>query len=615
MKLFFTLLAVGICFFVAAQPKIDVVLVAEGFEEPVDITHAGDERLFIVERLGKIKILYPDTSVATFLDLTNIVGATGGEQGLLGLAFHPNYASNGYFYVNYTDFAGDTHISRFTRSLGDPEKADSTSEMNLLFMDQPASNHNGGDLNFGPDGYLYIFMGDGGGAGHNRSQDITDNKLGKILRIDVDGGSPYAIPADNPYVGIDGDDEIWAIGLRNPWRSNFDRLTGDLWIGDVGADSWEEIDFIANDTTEFMNFGWKCYEGNMLREGTLCDTIVPDFDFPVFVYPHDINTGGFAITGGFVYRGSAFPALYGKYIFCDYISGNFWTLSPDGFGGYEATFYDYVIDHITSFGENIDGEIFACINDNGNIYQVVDACQNFAATSSITHANAATINNGAIDITVSNGTAPYTFLWSNGATTQDISGLSAGTYTVDITDNIGCAITIVAEVENLCSEATGIVSTPSATSVFINWDDVGATGYRVLYKPVGPGPFSQINTPVSAINISGLNPSTPYTFKIRNKCPGAPGSFTANGNFVTLPLKIDLINEDIHVFPNPGNDVITIANAIEPTILSIYSYNGELVGTYQINGESTINISHLSNGIYQFYFQDLAIAKTIIILH
>ena len=132
MKLFFTLLAVGICFFVAAQPKIDVVLVAEGFEEPVDITHAGDERLFIVERLGKIKILYPDTSVATFLDLTNIVGATGGEQGLLGLAFHPIYASNGYFYVNYTDFAGDTHISRFTRSLGDPEKADSTSEMNLL---------------------------------------------------------------------------------------------------------------------------------------------------------------------------------------------------------------------------------------------------------------------------------------------------------------------------------------------------------------------------------------------------------------------------------------------------------------------------------------------------
>ncbi|MBP9881285.1 MAG: T9SS type A sorting domain-containing protein, partial [Chitinophagales bacterium] len=230
-------------------------------------------------------------------------------------------------------------------------------------------------------------------------------------------------------------------------------------------------------------------------------------------------------------------------------------------------------------------------------------------------ANAATINNGAIDITVSNGTAPYTFLWSNGATTQDISGLSAGTYTVDITDNIGCAITIVAEVENLCSEATGIVSTPSATSVFINWDDVGATGYRVLYKPVGPGPFTQINTPVSEINISGLNPSTPYTFKIRNKCPGAPGSFTANGNFVTLPLKIDAINEDIQVFPNPGNDVITITNANEPTTLNIYSYHGELVGTYQINGESTINIGHLSNGIYQFYFQDLAIAKTIIILH
>lgn len=611
MKLFFTLLAVGFCLLVTAQPKIDVVLVAEGFDEPVDITHAGDERLFVVERLGKIKILYPDTSVATFLDLTNIVGATGGEQGLLGLAFHPNYASNGYFYVNYTDFAGDTHISRFTRSVGDPEKADSTSEMNLLFMDQPASNHNGGDLNFGPDGYLYIFMGDGGGAGHNRSQDITDNKLGKILRIDVDGGSPYAIPADNPYVGIDGDDEIWAIGLRNPWRSNFDRLTGDLWIGDVGADSWEEIDFIANDTTEFMNFGWKCYEGNMLREGTLCDTIVPDFDFPVFVYPHDINTGGFAVTGGFVYRGTAFPALYGKYIFCDYISGNFWTLEPDGIGSYTAEFYDYIIDHITSFGENHNGEIFACINDNGNIYQVVDACQNFSASASVTHANAATINNGAIDITVNNGTAPYTFLWSNGATTQDITGLSAGTYTVDISDNIGCALTVVAEVENLCSEATGIVSTPAATSVFINWDDVGATGYRVMYKPVGPGPFSQINTPVSSINISGLNPSTPYTFKIRNKCPGAPGSFTANGNFITLPLRDELATSTINIFPNPGNGYYQIEGVDPSALVFIFDIQGQLVGTFQLH-DNQLDLHTLANGMYRIYFPESQISKSIL---
>lgn len=604
MRNIFTIFFIFCGLTLAAQPNLGVQLRTSGFNEPLDIVHAGDSRLFIVERGGTIRILYSDNSVATFLDITTIVGSTGGEQGLLGLAFHPDYASNGYFYVNYTDLAGDTHISRFSRSIGDSESADPASELNLLFMDQPASNHNGGDLNFGPDGYLYISMGDGGGAGHNRSQDITDNKLGKILRINVDEGIPYAIPEDNHFVDAIGDDEIWAMGLRNPWRSNFDRLTGDLWIADVGADSWEEINFIAHDTAEFMNFGWKCYEGNMLREGTLCDTIVPDFDFPVFVYPHDINDGGFAITGGYVYRGITFPELYGKYIFCDYISGNFWTLEPDGAGGFINTFYDYIIDHITSFGEDVNGEIFACVNETGNIYQIVDLCNAFSANFTVTNANAPTINNGAINLNVIGGTAPYNFIWSNGATTEDISGLNAGTYAVTITDNAGCTFSDSVIVENNCQAATGITSTPTATTVFINWDDVGATGYRVLYKPVGPGAFTQINTPVSSITISGLSPSTAYTFKIRNKCPGAPGSFTANGNFITAPLKEGEFAETINIYPNPNSGLFTLSGINNITDVTVIDLQGKLLGTYQTTNDGYLDLNNIPNGIYCLYLTD-----------
>ena len=585
-----------------SQPAIGVELVASGFNEPVDIACAGDERLFIVERQGIIKILNPDNTVSTFLNIDALVGSAGGEQGLLGLVFHPDYASNGNFYVNYTDNLGDTHISRFTVSV-DPDVANAGSEMNLLFMDQPAANHNGGCLKFGPDGFLYIFMGDGGGAGHNRSQDITDNLLGKILRLDVDGGIPYAIPPGNPFVGIEGDDEIWVTGLRNPWRNNFDRLTGDLWIADVGADSWEEIDFIHADTMEIWNFGWKCYEGNMLREGDACDTVVFDFDFPIFEYPHNIETGGFAVTGGYVYRGSEFPSLYGKYIFCDYISGNFWTTEQDGLGDFITIFHDYIIDHITSFGEDMHGELYACINETGDIYKIVDPCANFNLSFNITDASASTINNGAINLNIAGGNSPFTYIWSNGAITEDINSLSAGTYSVTVTNNIGCIKTGVVTITNLCGQASGVTNSPTATSVFINWNEVGATGYRVLYKPVGPGTFTTMNTAVSQINISGLEPSTAYTFKIKNKCPGAPGSFTTNGNFTTDPLKLFGVEEiNISIYPNPNNGIFNVEGISEATTILIYDFSGKLISSFSEEDNFQFNMGNSPNGIYVVKF-------------
>ena len=605
MRIYFTLLCSVFLLYCKAQPKPGAVLIAAGFTEPVDIVHAGDDRLFIVERAGKIKILFPDSSVTTFLDITSNVGSEGGEQGLLGLVFHPEYATNGYFYVNYTDLLGDTHISRFSVSGADPDVADPFSELNLIFLDQPAANHNGGDLNFGPDGYLYIFMGDGGGAGHNRSQQIIDNKFGKILRLDVDGGTPYTIPSDNPYVGIPGDDEIWAIGLRNPWRCNFDRLTGDLFLADVGSESWEEINVIKSDTAEFFNFGWKCYEGNMLRPGPLCDTIIADFDFPVFVYPHDIDSGGFAITGGFVYRGSEFPDLYGKYIFCDYVSGNFWTMEENASGFWTTEFYGYVVDHITSFGEDVNGELFACVNQTGNIYKIIDNCESFNLSAAITDASASTINNGAVDLILSGGQSPFTFNWSNGSTMEDISSLFGDEYNVIVTDNIGCSKLLTATVDNLCGPATGIISTPSTNSVNINWDDVGSVGYRIFYKPVGPGSFTQINTPVSNINISGLIPSTNYTFKIKNKCPGAPGIFTTNGNFTTLPLKNDGgdVENSIIIYPNPANDIIYYNGLTEMNLISVSDINGRIVKSQVAEINGFMEIADIAAGIYIIKFK------------
>jgi glucose/arabinose dehydrogenase len=239
--------------------------VVSGLELPVDIQNAGDGsgRLFIVEKRGRILILQNDQLLPQpFLDIENEVGSQGNEQGLLGLAFHPNYSGTGLFFVNYTDVNGNTVIARIHVSANDPNRADPTSEVDLLQVDQPYANHNGGGLAFGPDGYLYIGLGDGGSGGDplGNGQNLQ-TLLGKLLRIDVDHGEPYAIPPDKPFAGEGGLPEIWAYGLRNPWRFSFDRLTGDLYIGDVGQDAWEEVDFVPAGMPGGMNFGWSFYEG------------------------------------------------------------------------------------------------------------------------------------------------------------------------------------------------------------------------------------------------------------------------------------------------------------------------------------------------------------------
>lgn len=369
-------------FLLPAQIDFQLELVSDGFGGVMDITNAGDDRLFVLEQVGRIRIIQAGGTVnpTPFLDIIDKVGS-GGERGLLGLAFHPMYAQNGYFFVNYTNKAGNTVVARYQVEAGDPDSADPDSETILLTIDQPMGNHNGGDLSFGPDGYLYIAMGDGGGAGDtdNYGQTMT-TPLGKMLRIDVDNGpgsSPdyaegenYTIPASNPLTdGAGGTlDEIWASGLRNPWRFSFDRFTGDMWIADVGQSQREEINLEPAGSPGGLNYGWRCYEGNEVYNSTACGP-ASQYTFPIFEYDHNV---GCSITGGFVYRGRDFPTLYGRYFYADYCSGQIWALTEvDGDWVNEELFEDAPASFVT-FGEDYRGELYVGTLD-GEVFRIVDA--------------------------------------------------------------------------------------------------------------------------------------------------------------------------------------------------------------------------------------------------
>lgn len=334
------------------RTALGVEEVARGLRQPLFVTHAGDGsgRLFVVEKAGTIRTI-PDGQ--PFLDISERVGSTGSEQGLLGLAFHPRFRENGFFYLNYTDLNGDTVIARF--GLTPDRRGDPGSEQRLLFQKQPAANHNGGMLAFGPDGFLYIGLGDGGGANDTyKNGQNRQSWLGKLLRIDVDRGAPYAIPPDNPFVG-DGQTlpEIWAYGLRNPWRFSFDRATKDLYIGDVGQNRYEWVHFQPAGSKGGQNYGWPILEGAHCLRGDTCDRtgLTP----PVAEYEHRL---GCSLTGGYVYRGARFPLLQGVYVFGDYCSGRVWTLHRDATGQWITTEMLQTSARISSFGEDEAGEVY-----------------------------------------------------------------------------------------------------------------------------------------------------------------------------------------------------------------------------------------------------------------
>ena len=365
-----TLLLLLITTFSFSQ-DIYTILFADGFSNPVEMQNVGDDRLFIVEKRGVIEILQLDgtTNPTPFLDIQNIVLTPGGnydERGLLGLAFHPDYINNGYFYVNYIDNSGNTQISRFSVSTSDPSIADPDSEFQILEVEQPYINHNGGCLRFGPEGYLYIGLGDGGSAGdpENRSQNLQ-TLLGKMLRIDIDnteGSTNYAVPSNNPFVGDPNAlDEIWSYGLRNPWRFSFDSETDELWIGDVGQGSIEEIDRAAAGISG-QNYGWRCYEGNQEYNTSGCPMEF-DLTFPVAEYSH--SGGNCSITGGYVYRGEIYENFLGIYFYADFCSGEIGTIDQSNnqinHGPYNGSW--------VSFGEDKNKELYI-IDNFGSIYKI-----------------------------------------------------------------------------------------------------------------------------------------------------------------------------------------------------------------------------------------------------
>jgi len=337
---------------------------ATGFTSPVEIVNAKDSRLFVVQQNGIIKILRQDGSVnsANFLNISTKI-LFGGERGLLGLAFHPDYATNGFFYVFYNNTAGNITVARYTVS-SNPDVANASTEKILLSIPKPFDNHNGGSMHFAPDGYLWISTGDGGSGGDpNNNAQNKNSLLGKMLRIDVNSAGTYNIPAGNPFVGTDGADEIWSYGMRNAWKFSFDLTAGNVMLADVGQGVYEEINRMPI-TQAGINYGWRCYEGNTAYNTTGC-AAVSTMTFPVAVYDH--AGGKCSITGGYVYRGSLYPALFGKYIFADYCSRQIGVMSPEGSISWSTAFAG---NNFATFGEDFNKELYVAAINNGTIYKV-----------------------------------------------------------------------------------------------------------------------------------------------------------------------------------------------------------------------------------------------------
>jgi glucose/arabinose dehydrogenase len=343
--------------------------VVSGLAKPLGLAAPADGsgRLFLLEQAGTIRVFQNGSLLPNpLLDITGRVGSRSTEQGLLGIALHPDFAKNGFFYVNYTDVNGNTVIARFQVSAQDPNQADPNSEKVLLRVGQPYPNHNGGSMVFGPDGYLYMGLGDGGSAGdpHGNGQN-TNVLLGKLLRVDVNGGAPYAIPPANPFANGGGKAEVWAYGLRNPWRFTFDRLTGDLYIADVGQNNWEEVDFLPANSPGGADFGWNYREGmHPYRGSPPADLKLTD---PVAEYSH---ADGCSVTGGYVYRGAALPEFRGIYLFSDYCSGRVWGLLRGADGAWQSQVLFQTGYNVTSFGQDTNGEIYLIDQGSGSIFRL-----------------------------------------------------------------------------------------------------------------------------------------------------------------------------------------------------------------------------------------------------
>ena len=434
-----------------AAQTVTLDTIATGLTDIVDIMIPSGDNVYVVQKTGEVIAVDINSEASyIYLDISDRVVA-GGERGLLGMAFHPDYTNNGKVYVHYTAAGTTSTVSYFT-STG--SSLDPDSEQVILTQSQPFNNHNAGAIHFGPDGYLYIPFGDGGSAEDpgNRSQN-PQTWLGKMLRIDVDSASPYAVPDDNPFVGsLDTLPEIWSIGLRNPWKFSFDMLTNDMYIADVGQYEWEEVDYQPAASAGGENYGWKCEEGFEVFDPSACGSDIV-YTPPIHVYANNQDQDGCSITGGYVHRNTMEPYLYGKYIYGDYCSGRVWALSADSCGDWHNELLIEVPNfNLSTFGQDSDGSVYLGLY-NGTVQKITPVCD-LQASIIVQNESCAGLADGSI--TIESNTTDYTIVLPG----SDPTSLAPGEYNVQITDEFGCII-------NTCfTVAVGDPVPPPAVVVF-----------------------------------------------------------------------------------------------------------------------------------------------------
>ncbi|MEO8151157.1 MAG: PQQ-dependent sugar dehydrogenase [Bacteroidia bacterium] len=593
----------------AQTPNIVLTPLGTGISSLVDVVNCGDDRLFVVEQTGRIKIYKNGAFLATpFLNLSTIVQSSGNEQGLLGLAFSPDYATDGHFYVNYTSGSGSgqSNIVRYTVSPANPDSAVFSSAFVLLTLTQPYSNHNGGNLMFGPDGYLYAGFGDGGSGGDPQGNGQNKNvKLAKMLRIDVSGPGAYTIPPTNPFVGVPNTQpEIWAYGLRNPWRYSFDRLTGDLWIGDVGQDLWEEIDRQPASSTGGENYGWKCKEGlNTYSTSGACPSTT-GFVLPVYNYSHG-TANGCSITGGYVYRGAKYPNLYGKYIYADYCNNKIYMLTETSPGVYtNSTLLDVAGQGFSSFGEDRYGELYVTDRDNSKLYSISDTSTCLPVADLNMPSTYSTCDSNYLLSTPYNPVMLYQWYFNGNV----ITGAGGNTYTA--TQDGDYYVDVVNTV-NFCQASSDSVSLDLSVPVTatlsgldtlycVNWASSQLNGTPAGGTFSGPGVTGNIFNP--AVAGPGLHAIT-YTYS-QGSCFAVAQSTTT----VSACTAIDHLpnTTNIRVVPNPNTGVFTLnfINAKNELItVKAENYLGQNV--YEqihaaINGDNSIviNLGDVKTGWY-----------------
>ncbi|GDX52109.1 hypothetical protein LBMAG27_11560 [Bacteroidota bacterium] len=587
--------------------------VTDTFRYPVLVTNCGDSREFVVERNGHIYIVDSlGNKLATqFLNIQALTDyASYNEEGLLGLAFDPDYKNNGYFYVNYTGSdasPGPTHIVRYSVSSTDPNVADPTSAYELLTFSQPFPNHNGGNLIFGPDGYLYDGQGDGGSANDpgNRAQN-KKTFLGKILRIDPHAGTPYGIPPSNPFAtDTSYYPEIWDLGMRNPWRFNFDRITGDLWIADVGQYTYEEIDFEPAGFIGGNNYGWHCREGlhSFTAGAGDCNGTVGLTD-PIYEYSH---TGGYcSISGGYVYRGAQFHDLWGRYLYTDYCKGILWSLLPDVGGTWNNdTLGQFLSNTYSSFGEDNSGELYICAHNSNKVFKI--SSNDCKPVAYIIEKDSSGICEGSsLHALFGSG---LTYQWQSnaidisGATSSEYMPISNGVYRIIVTKG-ACSDTSANTFITINPLPTVSFSIAGNDSVFCsNGAAVSLTGV-----PSG-GVFSGAGTIGNTFSPNGLNVGNgviTYLFTDNNGC-----SNSATHNYIIQDCtgmgNINAIS-DVTVFPNPnkGDFSFSIQSVkSQEVILQVFNAFGQLLlqKTIAVNHGKTLEQIHLNPalpGVYRY---------------